>query len=578
MAIRIVEYSEPLAGPPKWPPPSDWPPTLIAGSVALRRLIEEMDRHCNRTIAGRSFLIGGGRGAGKTTLAKAAIEQVAIMQQRRADERKLLPHLPLYVPLHGATLLREYDVLGEQSPLKDVDPNLKRMFISLRAITIALHHAFMTHLGWAFEARADGDPKLRELAAQLRINLDRGVELRGLRWFWKKARLLENGALRKGELTRPEDYYYTDQGLLDLVATWSVIDAFQRAAANVVDDKESSRSDAKVKMEEEQQKTDSQKQLVNSITGVLAGGAAGVGVGVNNPLMGALTFIATATVSTLALNLVSQRSFSQEQSKERNITWDSSIKSLEIILPHVINRIRDAGRTPIFVIDELDKVEDLDVKLESLMSNLKNIIADDAFFCFLVGRDYFEEVQSIAKNTPQSKEYSFFRERHFAVIHPKDWHEYLAARLEVEAADATESAKSYLDRLALQYVLLARGKMYALDVARAIEALPTRGDNGTIDIATGQIAGLPEYKNQILMQAIVEYLLADPKISVRIERDPGFQQMVYDALYYLLREWERNSAPEIDRDAVMKYLLKLRRAEQPARERPGPIPPVSGAV
>ena len=44
-------------------------------------------------------------------------------------------------------------------------------------------------------------------------------------------------------------------------------------------------------------------------------------------------------------------------------------KSLEIILPLVINRIRDAGRVPIFVIDELDKVPDLDQKIGSLMDH-----------------------------------------------------------------------------------------------------------------------------------------------------------------------------------------------------------------
>src|ERR1700683_4076931 len=36
VAIRIKDYSEPLAGPPKWPRPANWPPSLLAESDALR--------------------------------------------------------------------------------------------------------------------------------------------------------------------------------------------------------------------------------------------------------------------------------------------------------------------------------------------------------------------------------------------------------------------------------------------------------------------------------------------------------------------------------------------------------------
>jgi Flp pilus assembly CpaF family ATPase len=43
-------------------------------SDAYRHLVHELRRYCSREIAGRSFLIAGHRGAGKTTLVSSALE------------------------------------------------------------------------------------------------------------------------------------------------------------------------------------------------------------------------------------------------------------------------------------------------------------------------------------------------------------------------------------------------------------------------------------------------------------------------------------------------------------------------
>ena len=53
--------------------------------------------------------------------------------------------------------------------LKDMPVSLRRMYIALRMLTIALQHAFVTDLGWHFERHiADGSrADLREVAAQL---------------------------------------------------------------------------------------------------------------------------------------------------------------------------------------------------------------------------------------------------------------------------------------------------------------------------------------------------------------------------------------------------------------------------
>jgi hypothetical protein len=66
-------------------------------------LTQELHRYCEGQINGRSFLIAGHRGAGKTTMVAAAV-----MNVQRAAAQSPVPMLrPLFVPLHGPNLFRD---------------------------------------------------------------------------------------------------------------------------------------------------------------------------------------------------------------------------------------------------------------------------------------------------------------------------------------------------------------------------------------------------------------------------------------------------------------------------------------
>src|SRR5262249_5413478 len=98
MAIVITTSPEPLsrralAGAP----------TILIRSGASRLLTQELRSYWEGQITGRSFLIAGHRGAGKTTMVAAAV-----MNVQRAAAQSTLPMLrPLFVPLHGPNLFRD---------------------------------------------------------------------------------------------------------------------------------------------------------------------------------------------------------------------------------------------------------------------------------------------------------------------------------------------------------------------------------------------------------------------------------------------------------------------------------------
>src|SRR5271170_5014290 len=71
MPIGIVEPPEPLsqASAAKEEP-------ILIGSDAVRLVQHELTRYCYGGVNGRSFLIAGHRGAGKTTIVQSAFERV----------------------------------------------------------------------------------------------------------------------------------------------------------------------------------------------------------------------------------------------------------------------------------------------------------------------------------------------------------------------------------------------------------------------------------------------------------------------------------------------------------------------
>src|SRR5262249_40046462 len=156
---------------------------------------------------------------------------------------------------------------------------------------------------------------------------------------------------------------------------------YARSVAKI-DDTDKSKAEAEFKQKQEIEKLAERKELANAVAGIVAGGIAGSGVALNgahtigNGIFAGLVFILSAVITTALLNYTSVRTRTRTRSRERNIQWDRSVASLDLMLPLSIARVLDAGRAPIFVIDELDKVNEIQDKLERLINRLKHIVAD----------------------------------------------------------------------------------------------------------------------------------------------------------------------------------------------------------
>ena len=133
---------------------------------------------------------------------------------------------------------------------------------------------------------------------------------------------------------------------------------------------------------------------------------------------------------------------------------------------------------------------------------------------------------------------------------------------------------SKLDQLALRYVLLARGKMHAIDVAREDRKSAThqRGfggpaDNVVVGYSPGTLRGTSEYRNLILVQAAgrvdtqrADYVLCQDSARSRV---PASISTTRFTIWHGL--WERNETPgHFQREKVRDYLETRIRAERTA--------------
>src|SRR4026208_1619414 len=115
MPLRFEPPTDPLTASDS---PSTTPTSHVIESDALQRLTKEIERYGRRELAGRSVLIAGHRGVGKTTLVRKAIENAR-------GYRSLYEGRPLFVDLHGPDLLAPPDREMPPKPVNGTHPHRK---------------------------------------------------------------------------------------------------------------------------------------------------------------------------------------------------------------------------------------------------------------------------------------------------------------------------------------------------------------------------------------------------------------------------------------------------------------------
>jgi hypothetical protein len=583
------------------------PEPPFAESRAYRLLIRDLRRYVREEIAGRSFLIAGHRGAGKT----ATVSQAVLHTQNEMIEgsdrggqsfsRRGRLQRPLEVKLVGESLIAPPPQLGT-SKTKSAEPKNGKGAVAtslepspappaatsdtaqsaLVHITIALYRALAKEVELRFaqyargssgyrpleqerrefnQRRLDGG-ELDELAAQLALDLDGTPEPATLRDYWSRL-----GALRRGVLWPPFAAVSSDQGLREIVAVATAAQAFQVCSGAISYKMTSQESSAR---ESNVESSVDFKDLANHLGTLAAGAVSGaiVGGATTNPLTGVGTGVLVWLLGSITARWTSSRHRKREQTVDYTFLRDRSIQTLDRDLPLVIARIRDAGLAPVFVIDELDKLKRQEQTVGLLISRLKHLVTDYGFFCFLTDRSYFDVIERKISREAYPTEHTFFGERVLIVNRPEDLFAYIVSLVAPPSAhDPAHPFKAAVFAL----VTMFRSKLNFIDLSRQMDQLTNPDDSLTSSDQDLQGAG--RYRLEATMQLAINQILMDDEVSGRFEWDPAFAQLAVDALYYIARCWQEDSdAPlNIGREALEKGLLA--RMQPPAEEPETAAPP-----
>jgi hypothetical protein len=569
MSIYVSDSPEPFAST------VNRGPVILAESAAYGRICSELSRYAAGEISGRSFLISGHRGAGKTTLVLKAIEDTTALALSTTGRRLLL------IPLHGPDLLKPppdsvtkttETVAGTgtkpvpasdaAAPPSDTQEFLRQVTIGIyRALAELFHQSYRNVAQWK---AATGLPRYRdlpEMAAQLRVELDGAPDLGVLREYWKRADALAEGLLPQSRLTPtgspqlplPEPGpLLQDRGMVELVALSSAAQAY-KVTRGTLTAKEGTKKDSTNKQSIAFQTVSEVKNLLNPLLGALAGGAVGLGLkGTASGFVAALAGTATGLGTALTLNYSSSRSRESSRSTEVTFLPDMTIASLDRMLPLLVDRCRQAGVAPVFVLDELDKVSQLAERMGPLVRHLKSLVTEKTFFCFLADRSYLEGLRRSLVETPYRTEYTYFSDRLFVLYRPGDLHQYLGKLLQ---ARGTATSDDTIDLEVLPYVFLHRSRLHAFDLRRQLVRM--RNSDSAISLPPGVVRTELAYRFDVLIQVAVEWLLDQPALRERLSQDEDFTQLVYDTLYYPSRMWEQGLADlDVSRPTFFKYLAQ----------------------
>jgi hypothetical protein len=465
------------------------------------------------------------------------------------------------------------------------------------------------------------------MAAQLENELLESPSPARLRELWERGNFLASGVL-----FGDPDARYDDQGLRELVAVAGVCEAYRRISGRYQLEEKVTDAAAR-KLEASLGGTLGGRELFGPVLSLLSGGLVGAGLtaartpGIEATLAG----IAAALGAAAVLKVSSSRSRASSMTREATFLFDLSTATLDRALPILIDRLLAAGLAPIFVVDELDKVEDLSQRILGMVHHLKKLVAEQAFFCFLTDRSYYEQMVRRSEDQPYPVEYTYFTHCLFVAFQPADLHLYLSRALELlgpdlqagagaedaaavsqgggsaaagvagdsslsgvaggagRAAAGHASADARLleleqkkaiapdedDYAMLPWVLLHRSQMHALDLARRLAEL--RNDNGNLCLPSGTVASGYAYRFDAMIQIAVEIILDDPDLRNRLEREPEFGRLTFDTMYYLSRRWLADPSAIIDleegtRHAFADYLGKRMGKEKVPRRQAVPSP------
>jgi hypothetical protein len=536
---------------------SESPISSTAADLLLAELRRYRDDQPGRR--GRSLLVAGHRGAGKTYL----VERTLASTENDPPPPGQAPRRLLRVDIHGPTLLggaagdradegAAPRAEGEAGP--GDDPMVKA---ALEQIVLSLYRALVGEVTRRYRERVEeriaaGEgvraAELLERAAQLELELDEYPGADRLRDYWRAGGFLDGGVLFPDPV---QTSLPRDQGLRELVAISTACEVFRRISGIFPTIKETQNLGASQNESASTGLDTTRRDLltpaVSLLTGGLVGGGLFAGTGgaaVASTLGGLIAALGASLVFTYSGGRSRQRSVSREYT----FVPDRSVATLDRALPALIRRVESAGLVPVFVVDELDKVMCLPTRMRDIVRHLKKFVSEQAFFCFLTDRSYFEYLTQRTAAQAYPIEHTYFTNRLFVVFPPESLYTYVGARLKLseppEPAEGQpppaptpeeEEARriTAADLAALPYVILQRAEMHPIDLVREFGDI--RGPAGEMAIPPGALRSETRNRCDLMIQLAVRMLLGRPDLRTLMEREPEVTRLAYDSVYYPVR-------------------------------------------
>jgi hypothetical protein len=533
----------------------------LAQSPNLEVLIGELMSYRDRDdTGGRSCLIAGARGAGKTTMLEFACEEVE--RRSGSSSRRLIK-----VRLHGPSLLNP----PKPVPTKD-NPSPAEIGVQehvLQTMIINLYQTAAEEVCESFRKNLEKDlsqwqppgsslnDSIRfrnsqglELAAQLRLALDGAPSAATLRVLWKRMGALSWGVLRTRGLP--------DQGFREVVALASAADAYRSCTGRYTQSRTDETS-AGDKSEAKYVFSLSGQELSKALVGVASGVAAGATAAAlhQSAPTTALAGAITALLSMMSFSYARTRSRETVQKEEITFLPDTTVSGLVHRVLLLLRRLRQAGLVPVFVIDELDKVVNPIEPLNKLISALKFLFADEGFFCFLTDRSYFNEISLRNReqaNTPLRTVYNLQMLVRYDTNAVREFLARVIRPYGLGSSPVTPALQAKAE--ALSYILVCRSRMLLFELSRDLRSFSGTEKRFNLDFA--EPLENRGHQLHLAVQLAIEIVLTNEFVADRISRDPQFAQTIYDALYYPVNLWYADRR-EVDysRDGLIQGISEI---------------------
>lgn len=598
---------------------------------AYEQLHREFMRYLRGETDGRSILISGHRGAGKTTVVRKALQDAYRDAARRGN---LIP-LPIF--LHGPTMIdKAFDPRrrkaaasaggkaeggkaerngGEKKPAEAAasvtaaaammpsagsSPGEEYARVKEQAlshIVLCLYRALADAIAeeWMAAVALKQDParrligvELLELGIHLRMELDDAPDPDVLRQIWSYGDNLPGGVSFTTRRHFGFDYPRLlgtpdDQGAREIAALGATATAYRAVmGASYV---ETLARQIKEELEFKQSKEDkapapaaapskggASDAAVTAATGAVGAGAAVVGPWLNNGdwIPGIVGLAVGALSAGFGLNIARswRRNRQKVTDKSYTITTERDAASLDREVPRLLDRVKRAGFAPIFIIDELDKLnQDADDDIHKFIMYCKHMVTESSIFIFITNRDYFIRLTRGRRRDLGEVTRTYYNNT--ILISSSTWSlpRYLHSIIRTKG----ESRELELLKAAWILCVVFRGRMHPFDVNTQLRQLfDSRSEFSTEFQLSAPFLDRMR-RNEVTQQLAVLLILEEPDVKARIENDPDFRPFIYDTLYYFARQqWTgEETVSAVTPSLLRKHLLIRAGQALPERDAKG---------